>query len=275
MASKKANPLHPEQIIDCFICAFPIDGEKRLYSYGVCGHKDVCSICYLRIRALQKKELSCPSCKTPLEKVICSKESNINFTDFTFWGDSIGPDFHFDERSQMFFPPNYYKEHVQMLWLSKCKLCSQVKRDSKGLRSHLHAQHNLEMCTLCIEHRNAFPSEHTYFSQKEYEAHLRHGDKEGAQGHPFCEFCRKRYYDKTAFFMHLQQEHFKCHICDREGILHKYYDTYDTLESHFRSHHHLCEDPLCIAKKYEVFSNAIDLAAHERQYHPGHQVCIY
>lgn len=235
----------------------------------------ICSICSLRIRALQR-EYKCPTCKTSLEKIVCAKESNINFADFTFWGDSIGPDFHFDERSQMFFPPAYYKEHVQPLWLSKCKLCSQVKRDPKGLRLHLHAQHNLEMCTLCIENRHAFPSEHVYFTQKEYEAHLRHGDKEGSLGHPFCEFCRKRYYDKTALFMHLQQDHFKCHICDRTGMLHNYFDTYNTLESHFRKEHHLCEDPLCLEKKFTVFSNAIDLAAHERQYHPsGHQVRLH
>lgn len=44
------------------------------------------------------------------------------------------------------------------------------------------------------------------------------------------------------------------------------------LEEHFRKDHLICEDPLCLAKRYVVFSNGIDLAAHGLQIHPFMQV---
>ena len=40
------------------------------------------------------------------------------------------------------------------------------------------------------------------------------------------------------------------------------------LEDHFRAGHLICEDPLCLAKRYVVFSNGIDLAAHGMSHHP-------
>ena len=46
------------------------------------------------------------------------------------------------------------------------------------------------------------------------------------------------------------------------------------LESHFRSSHYLCEDMQCILKRYIVFSNNIDLAAHTVSMHPLQQVII-
>ncbi len=211
---------------------------------------------------------TCPTCKSDLDRVICTKESNLSFSDFNIWGDSIGPDFTYDERAQIFFPNEYYKKKVQMLWLCKCNICSQVKRDLKGLKTHVKLEHNLDMCALCLEHRQSFPSEHKYYNQKEYEVHLKSGDKDGSEGHPNCEFCRKRYYDKTALFTHLTKDHFSCHICTRQGILYKYYSNYENLELHFRSEHYICEDQKCLEKKFVVFVNSIDLAAHNHQFHP-------
>ena len=48
------------------------------------------------------------------------------------------------------------------------------------------------------------------------------------------------------------------------------------LEDHYRSAHQICEDPVCLAKRYVVFSNGIDLAAHSLTFHPFMQVgmCI-
>ena len=210
----------------------------------------------MRIRALQRN-FSCPTCKTNLDRVVCSKDDNINFDDFQVWGDSIGPTYTYDEKAQMFFPNDYYKSKVQSLWLCKCSICNHVKRDIKGLKTHSKLEHNLELCGLCIENRNAFPSEIKYYTPKLYEAHLKKGDGDGSLGHPLCEFCRKRYYDKTALFTHLTKDHFSCHICHRQGILYKYYANYENLETHFRQDHFLCEDQSCIDIKYNVFPNEI------------------
>ena len=191
-------------VSECLICAFQIDGKQRLFGYGICGHKGICSICFLRIRSLQRS-FSCPSCKTNLDKIICSENPSLEYSEFSLWGDSIGPDFTYDERGQMIFPNEYYKSQVASLWLCKCTICQQQRRDMKGLRTHIKMDHNLEVCSLCLENRDFFPTEHRYYNQEAYKTHLRSGDGDGSLGHPLCEFCRKRYYDKTALFTHLQQ----------------------------------------------------------------------
>jgi E3 ubiquitin-protein ligase ZNF598 len=88
------------------------------------------------------------------------------------------------------------------------------------------AEHNIHLCMLCVENKQSFPSEQKTYTQAEYERHLRKGDNDGSEGHPSCEFCRKRFYDKTELFVHLTREHFTCHICEKEGIKFKYYDKY-------------------------------------------------
>lgn len=128
------------------------------------------------------------------------------------------------------------------------------------------------MCNLCIEHKKVFPAEQQIYTPSEYEQHLRKGDKDGSEGHPNCEFCKVRYYDKTLLFTHLIKDHFSCHICDKAGIKYRYYKDYLDLESHFRKEHFLCEDQMCLAKKYIVFANDIDYAAHSRSWHPQLQV---
>lgn len=130
------------------------------------------------------------------------------------------------------------------------------------------ADHKLQMCLLCIEHKHAFPSEQRIYSQAEYENHLRRGDKDGSEGHPSCEFCKQRYYDKTALFVHLERDHFKCHICEKLGIQFRYYSDYANLEDHFRTDHVICEEPACIQKRFVVFANELEYTSHLINYHP-------
>ena len=105
------------------------------------------------------------------------------------------------------------------------------------------------------------------YTQQQYDHHLKQGDGDGSEGHPNCEFCRRRFYDKTALFTHLSKEHYSCHLCEKAGIKFKYFANYDSLEVHFRRSHHLCSDELCLSKKFVVFSTSIELGAHQRQYH--------
>jgi hypothetical protein len=235
---------------------------------------DVCSICFIRIRALQRN-LTCPTCKTDLEQIVCSTDASKSFSQFSIWGNSCGSDYEYDQKSQMHFPKQYFRDKIEPLWTCKCKVCGAARRDIKSLRGHVNGDHNLHMCLLCLENRQLFPSEFCYYTQAEYEKHLRCGDNDGSEGHPFCEFCRKRYFDKTALFLHLVKDHYSCHICAKLGIQYKYYADYSTLETHFRTEHFLCEDPGCIEKRFVVFANSIDLTGHQFQWHPGSQVCHF
>lgn len=256
-------------MIECIICAFPIDGDERIFCLTACSHKEAtCSMCFLKIRSLQRN-FHCPTCKRELENIICTKEEDKSFNDFQIWGDSIGENYVREQRSQMFFPKDYYQQRVNKLWTYQCITCGQIRRDMKSLRSHCIADHNLLLCLLCDEYKQIFPSEQRTYTQHEYEKHLRFGDGDGSIGHPNCEFCRKRFYDSTALFTHLTREHYNCHLCEKSGVKFKFYQDYKDLEKHFRKDHFICEDPLCLDKKFVVFDNDIDLVAHNVQYHPN------
>jgi hypothetical protein len=174
----------------------------------------------------------------------------------------------------MFFPNEYYTTKVAAVWACRCKLCDTWKRDIKTLSRHVSTEHDNQylMCNLCIENKKVFPSEQKIYTRIEYENHLRNGGEDGFEGHPKCEFCKKRYYDKDALFFHLQKDHFTCHLCERAGIRYRYYSDYNSLEEHFRKEHILCEEPECLQKKFVVFADPIDHAAHMLNCHPHIQV---
>lgn len=253
--------------MECIVCAYEIDCTERIPAVSACGHNDLCSLCTLRIRALHRNQ-NCITCKKELPYIICPPITESKFDDFTFWGESIGPEFVLDQKSQMFFPVQYYKDKVQKLWIHKCSICSHIFRDMNTLRKHVTAEHNMHICSHCVENKHDFPAEQRIYTQKQYETHLREGDQDGSQGHPNCEFCKKRYYDSTALFFHLNKDHYNCHLCEKSGIKFKYYKDYRHLEDHFRKAHLLCDDPACLAKKFIVFDNEIDMEVHNRKYHP-------
>lgn len=149
-----------------------------------------------------------------------------------------------------------------------------VKRDADQLRKHVISAHNMMMCQLCINNLQSFPSEFKIYSMAEYDNHLKNSDNCGSQGHPSCEFCKKRYYDKNALFMHLHVDHFTCHICEKQGTKFKYYQNYKSLESHFRRDHCICEDPSCLQKRFIVFGTEVELTSHRMQWHPTLMVSV-
>jgi hypothetical protein len=272
--------------MDCIICAYPVDGVERHRCLTECSHQEViCSICFLRIRAIQRN-FHCPTCKREIDYVICPQNKDPRkFSDFHVTTTphptntttttvnnkvTINDDrFIYDNKGQMFFLKEYFYEKIKKLWIFSCSVCPNVtKNDFRSLRKHMMDEHNLYLCNLCNEFKQVFPSEHKVYTQSAYDSHLRFGDKDGSIGHPICEFCHKRYYDSSALFIHLTQDHFNCHLCRTQGIKFRYYSRYLDLEGHFRESHFLCEDPICLEKRYIVFSNDIDLFSHKRAYHP-------
>jgi hypothetical protein len=221
----------------------------------------------LRIRVLQHSK-KCPACTAELPIVICTDRLNASLEDYNIWGDNIGPDFSFDSRSSIFYPNDYYKNVILPLWLWKCNVCLHTKRDSKGLKTHVMSEHNLHICNLCVEHKLVFPFETKIYNQSQYETHLKRGDNDGSLGHPMCEFCRIRYFDKTLLFQHLSKDHYTCHICEKDGIQFKYYQDYNKLEYHFRTSHFICEEKSCLDKKFIAFSSQIELHSHTMKWHP-------
>lgn len=258
--------------MECIICAYTIDGKERLRTLTTCGHEEpICSICYLRLRSLQRN-FHCPTCKRELDNVICAKEDTSKYSDYIIRNritiDNV-ENYFFDPKGQIFFPKDYYDEHVKSLWTFQCHICQQTRKDFKQLRGHMINEHNIHMCNLCGENKQVFPGEHKHYNQQQYDQHIRYGDKDGSNGHPLCEFCKKRFYDSSALFFHLRKDHFTCHLCENQGIKFVYYNDYKDLEHHFQGSHFLCDDPSCLERRFVVFSNEIDLFAHRRTYHPS------
>ena len=252
----------------CLICSDSFDKKSRLRTVTSCGHNTICSLCYTRERAL-RRNFHCMTCKADLDVVICTPDDHTKFVDYEIWGEhDIGPQHVFDAKARMFFTKDYFKSFVEHLWLIKCKICQQSKRDMKSLKHHLSTEHNLLLCLLCAEHLYAFPSEINVYTQATYDQHLRTGDGAGGTGHPLCQFCKKRFYDKTELFVHLSRDHFSCFLCERDGMQFQYFAEYKDVEEHFRTDHFLCEDPVCLGKRFVAFANDIDYLAHCRQHHP-------
>ena len=306
------------------ICAYPIDNKERLLCLTPCSHQEhVCSVCYLRIRSLQRN-FHCPACKRDLDHVICTfteevtipvtnpnslitagggsekgsrrnrgkdiSNSEVNnsadvnvapvtaivitpkqsFDDYQIWGDKINEAYYiYDSRSQMFVPKFYFDEFISKLWEFKCRQCNVKRKDSKELRGHYFGEHKMHMCLLCMEFKQVFPSEQRVYTQNEYERHLRHGDQDGCNGHPHCEFCKKRYYDSTALFVHLARDHYSCHVCSNSfGVKFRYLDQYKDLENHYRKEHYFCDEPSCIERRFVCFATDVELLTHRIQYHP-------
>lgn len=264
--------------VDCIICAEPFS-EHRIATIGSCDHTGMCSICIYRMRSLGK-DVNCPMCKTKNEHVICCEVDQGKvpplFGTFTIWGETCSPGhYSYDHKSQMFFPTEYYKKVIEPLWVKHCPVCSTTKRDMKTLKMHLQTTHSLMMCWLCLEHKQCFPCEQTIYTQAEYERHLHHGDNDGSEGHPNCEFCKKRYYDKYMLFFHLQKDHYTCHVCEKSlGVKYRYYEDYSSLSEHFRKKHYICEHPSCLEQKFVVFVDEISLLAHMRDVHNQYSVRI-
>jgi hypothetical protein len=140
------------------------------------------------------------------------------------------------------------------------------------LEDHLKTEHRLQMCRLCIDHKRDFVARLPRMTQNQLQHHLKKGDgpTSGFSGHPICEFCRpKRFYDLNYLHQHLHKEHYKCHICEKQGKDNQWFKNYKSMEKHFDRQHFLCHDVQCLQARFMVFENELDLRAHEMSTHGG------
>ena len=216
------------------------------------------------------------------------------------WGDELGSNYIFRKNVGMFFEHTHYREEIEPLFGYQCTVPNcpydgsmpdnegaqevdeegnqhQKKKSKKpvtplrALQDHLRVKHRLALCTLCIDHKRDFVARLPRMAPHQLKKHLTKGDPgTGFEGHPICEFCRpKRFYDLTHLHLHLQKEHYKCHVCEKQGLQNQYFRNYQNLEKHFDKAHFLCKDVQCLQARFVVFENEIDLHAHERQVHGG------
>mmetsp|Transcript_11584 Transcript_11584/g.32073 ORF Transcript_11584/g.32073 Transcript_11584/m.32073 type:complete len:862 (-) Transcript_11584:68-2653(-) len=262
----------------CLICYNELDFKTLL----PCNHNSFCPVCVLRMRHLHNDK-KCPICKQEHEQVICeetSKQEHESFSEYPIWGNELGEEYIYRETVGMFFRTEYYHREIQPLLSYPCMYCKEFdgvtaaaadgkKTAQRLLQDHLRTKHRLQLCQLCVDHQRDFVSQLPLFTPTQIQVHLKQGDKGTAfNGHPICEFCKpKRFYDMTQLHMHLNQEHYKCHVCDKAGIPNQFFKNYKSLERHFDNKHFLCHHPQCLQARFVVFESELDLRHHERQVH--------
>jgi hypothetical protein len=245
-----------------------------------CDHDDICGICHLRLRFLHS-EKKCPICKASNDTVIVDKDPHKKFAEYPMWGDEIGGGFTHSDDVGMFFETGYYQQEILPLFGHACHECdftseneAQTKKMTpyRLLQDHLRTKHRTSLCQLCVDYKRDFISRLPRMSPKQLQTHLRTGDgaMSGFVGHPVCQFCvPKRFYDLGFLHQHLHKEHYKCHVCEKKGIDNQFFKNYKSLERHFDQQHFMCHDVQCLAARFMVFDNELDLRGHERSVHGG------
>lgn len=71
------------------------------------------------------------------------------------------------------------------------------------------------------------------------------------------------FYSNDELYEHCNKDHEQCFLCQQNGVRHQYYHNYQRLENHFESDHIMCQNPVCLEKKFVVFDTDIDFQAHD------------
>eukprot|EP01038_Epipyxis_sp_PR26KG_P014649 gene14649-19680_t len=278
----------------CSICA----SESFTHSaVGECNHP-ICSICALRIRS-KSRDKSCPICKHTMEFMIVfpatlshnnnhnnGKESEYTHRSFESFGvvdDTPLPGVMQDHSTGLLFVDciQHFRELEEMkAFRCPLKSCGERLSSEKLLLNHMSSRHDgLSLCPLCVEHRPLFISEHTVFTKKQLNAHLKpnnnnnnNNDNNGQLKHPLCEFCNNNHFDSHQLYLHMQSIHFTCHLCPQQMMFRYYRDT-KSLDNHLRNEHITCElcDSDATHQSYGVsaytFKNYNEFSDHMYGYH--------
>ncbi|SPO31212.1 uncharacterized protein UTRI_05988_B [Ustilago trichophora] len=247
------DELPPEGEV-CFICADPI----KLTSVAPCDHR-TCHICALRLLVLYKKD-ECTFCKSKIDRLIFTSSSTKSFSEFK------PADIPYtDKKLPISFETKEALEETVLLLRFNCPdpNCEVACTGWKDFKAHTRREHNRLVCQLCITNKKIFAHEHTLHTDQSLAAHEK-------EEHRLCEYDRMLFYSDDELFAHMRDKHEQCHICKARGSEEerwKYYRDYDMLERHFRKDHWLCENKMCLEKKFVVFESDVDFKAHQVDEH--------
>ena len=260
-------------------CPICFENVSSCRAITPCGHNDICGTCHLRLRYLHNDK-KCPICKTDNDRIIVDEDAEDgtfkNYSDYEIWGDEIGPNYTYRSDVQMHFTKVYHENSVAKLFSMDCGVegCKdhlfRNNKQPKKLFTHLRSKHGRFLCKLCVDHKRDFISMLPRFTAAQLRNHEQNGDgpESGFKQHPMCKFCKpKRFYDLMYLHEHLNKEHYKCHICEKDGKKNQFFKDYNSLQKHFDRAHFLCHDPQCLMARFVVFSTEIDLRSHEIDVH--------
>ena len=162
----------------CLLCDEPIAPPHRMRCLGSCActkEKSVCCICFLKMRLLTQT-MTCPSCKTVLEELICTDDPTLTYA-VAMQNPLIydSSHFHRDLKANMYIPMAYYRASVEPQTSFRCSICHDVKRSYSALGNHYRTEHNVKFCELCVANKKCFPSEQSVYNATQLRQHERKG----------------------------------------------------------------------------------------------------
>lgn len=254
----------------CICCLHKLD---TFVTYQ-CMHF-VCLPCATKMRILLEK-FDCPVCRQVSNEVICDKE-NLTFERADEEKAKLCDSFKLDAKKipgGLCYKQDGIKNEFDALLEHKCDICNEKFDSFELLSKHIQSQHKRFYCDLCVEYVKLFSFERKHYNREELASHRRKGDRDDTsfKGHPNCDFCDKRFFDRDELYRHFRRDHYYCHFCDADGY-EEYYPDYSKLRNHFLKYHFLCELDQCAPKnihetrEYVVFRNEIDLQAHLKEKH--------
>ncbi len=305
--------LQEEELIElsCPICTESVS----YFAVGRCNHH-VCSLCAVRMR-VKSKDTHCAICKENLDVMVIyhahpathsgsTPGQIVDESQFLRPFNSFGltaadcdvdngniPGVQVDHLGGFLFVDctKHYNE-IETLRAMVCpfKQCKTRFPTIQTLQKHLKEQHkDSQLCTLCVENRPLFVSEHTVMNPKQLLCHFKgeefveaHGQHHRApasenvhtKGHPQCEFCTERFFDNAALYYHMQRQYFTCHLCPRQHMFRYYIDAAALREHHHRDHI-VCSICAASPQLYDsdvaiAFRDAREYSDHMRHVHNAH-----
>ena len=302
-----------EELIElsCPICTESVS----YFAVGRCNHH-VCSLCAVRMR-VKSKDTHCAICKENLDVMVIYQAHSathsastpgqiVDESQFLRPFNSFGltaadcdvdngniPGVQVDHLGGFLFVDctKHYNE-IETLRAMVCpfKQCKTRFPTIQTLQKHLKEQHkDSQLCTLCVENRPLFVSEHTVMNPKQLLCHFKgeefveaHGQHQRAptsenvhtKGHPQCEFCTERFFDNAALYYHMQRQYFTCHLCPRQHMFRYYIDAAALREHHHRDHI-VCNICAASPQLYDsdvaiAFRDAREYSDHMRHVHNAH-----
>jgi hypothetical protein len=249
--------------VTCVCCLH----DLSTFAYYACSHF-VCLKCAVKMRVLCEK-IDCPVCRQESKQIYCVKSE----IDMTSLQASIEKCTFMAEKSGICFENRSIQAEYEQILANQCNICSNLFASFDELERHVRVEHRKFYCELCLTHLKLFPYERKAYNREDLAVHKRVGDKDdySFKGHPLCEYCDQRFFDRDEIYRHYRKEHYYCHFCDNDGH-EEYYKDYAQLRVHFLKSHYLCELDSCSANaaqthEYVVFRSELDFLAHKKQKH--------
>lgn len=156
-----------------------------------------------------------------------------------------------DNEAGLVYATEYiYRLINDQLFRHKCPKCPYNTAAFTYLEQHAKETHDLFYCHVCLNHLKLFTYERRAYGREALAEHMRLGDGASGSalthGHPRCQLCHARTFDRDEQLRHNRREHHVCYCCEW-GPLRKIvvFEDLLSMRKHMKKDHFVCEMDIC------------------------------